>query len=121
MSGDVYVLTNIAMPRIVKIGHSFDAELRAQQLSWATGVPCNFDVAYAQHVDYAPEVESAAHELLADYRVNDRREFFYTRPANAVSAIQIAALVVAWNRAGKDAREEFLLRIERPIMDQQFA
>jgi hypothetical protein len=34
---------------------------------------------------------------------------------------QVAALMAAWNRAGKDARDEFLLRIERPVMDQNFA
>lgn len=34
---------------------------------------------------------------------------------------QVAALMSAWNRAGKDAREEFLLRIDQPIMDRQYA
>lgn len=33
---------------------------------------------------------------------------------------QIAALIVAWNKAGREAREEFLLRIERPVMDGRF-
>jgi ParB-like chromosome segregation protein Spo0J len=34
---------------------------------------------------------------------------------------QVAALMAAWNKASKDAREEFLLRIDAPIMDRQFA
>lgn len=34
---------------------------------------------------------------------------------------QVTALMAAWNRAGKEARDEFLLRIERPVMDQRFA
>ena len=34
---------------------------------------------------------------------------------------QVAALMSAWNRAGSVAREEFLCRIDRPIMDRQFA
>jgi ParB-like chromosome segregation protein Spo0J len=30
---------------------------------------------------------------------------------------QVAALMAAWNKASKEAREEFLLRIETPVMD----
>jgi ParB-like chromosome segregation protein Spo0J len=30
--------------------------------------------------------------------------------------MQVRALMAAWNRAGKDAREEFLLRIDAPVM-----
>lgn len=34
---------------------------------------------------------------------------------------QVAALMSAWNKAGPGARDEFLLRIDRPIMDRNFA
>lgn len=34
---------------------------------------------------------------------------------------QVAALMAAWNRAGREAREQFLSRIERPVMDQRYA
>lgn len=34
---------------------------------------------------------------------------------------QVSALMSAWNRAGKEAREDFLSRIERPVMDGRFA
>jgi len=30
---------------------------------------------------------------------------------------QVAALMAAWNRAGKDAREEFMTRVDQPIME----
>ena len=33
---------------------------------------------------------------------------------------QVARLMDAWNAAGPDARQEFLLRIDQPIMDQRF-
>jgi uncharacterized ParB-like nuclease family protein len=33
---------------------------------------------------------------------------------------QVQALMAAWNRAGKEAREEFLSRIEQPVMDRRF-
>jgi ParB-like chromosome segregation protein Spo0J len=44
-------------------------------------------------------------------------------PLNDMEAAekQVAALMSAWNKAGKAAREEFLLRIEQPVMDRQFA
>jgi ParB-like chromosome segregation protein Spo0J len=34
---------------------------------------------------------------------------------------QVAAIMAAWNKASKEAREEFLLRIESPVMDQRFS
>lgn len=44
-------------------------------------------------------------------------------PLNDMEAAerQVAALMSAWNKAGAAAREEFLLRIEQPVMDRQFA
>jgi ParB family chromosome partitioning protein len=44
-------------------------------------------------------------------------------PLNDMEAAekQVAALMSAWNKAGQAAREEFLLRIDRPVMDRQFA
>jgi ParB family chromosome partitioning protein len=44
-------------------------------------------------------------------------------PLNDLEAAekQVAALMSAWNKAGKAAREEFLLRIEQPVMDRQYA
>ena len=45
--GWVYVLTNEAMPGIVKVGHTMnDPVIRAETLSGDTGVPLPFDVAY---------------------------------------------------------------------------
>lgn len=107
----VYVLTNIAMPGIVKIGHSIDAVDRAKQLSSATGVPCDFDVAYAQDVDLAHDAEAFAHSVLSEHRINSRREFFYVNREAAVSAVQLAVLAALWNAAGDDAREQFLKSI----------
>lgn len=44
-------------------------------------------------------------------------------PISDVEALesQVAALMNAWNRASSDARQEFLGRIESPLMDRQFA
>jgi ParB family transcriptional regulator, chromosome partitioning protein len=34
---------------------------------------------------------------------------------------QVAVLMAAWNRAGKEAREEFLLRIDQPVIGKKWA
>lgn len=43
-------------------------------------------------------------------------------PFNDIEAkdVQVASLMSAWNKAGKEAREEFLRRIEAPVMDRKF-
>lgn len=43
-------------------------------------------------------------------------------PLNEEEAIerQVAALMSAWNRAGQEARQQFLARIDAPVMDQRF-
>lgn len=107
----VYILTNIAMPGLVKIGWAQDAHERARHLSSATGVPTDFEVVYIFEVEDAFDVEQVAHALLKEHRINTRREFFYTKVGSAVTAVQIAALMAAWNKAGHDARQEFLFRI----------
>ena len=57
--GIVYVLTNEAMPGIVKIGRTSGdtVERRVAELSRATGVPLPFRVAVARRVHDAVKVE----------------------------------------------------------------
>jgi hypothetical protein len=51
MPNIVYVLTNEAMPGLVKIGRTTDGvEARISQLSVATGVPLPFECYYAAEV-----------------------------------------------------------------------
>lgn len=114
----VYVMTNISMPGLVKVGHTYCLPMRVQQLSAATGIPTEFEVAFHLETDDPQRIESLAHEALADRRVNTRREFFYTKPATAKRAIEVAALMAAWNKAAPEARREFLGRIETPIFEK---
>jgi T5orf172 domain len=87
MAGMVYVLTNAAMPGLVKIGMTDANErVRMDQL-YTTGVPVPFDCAVAKRVDNAVGLERALHTAFGPNRVNPRREFF------SVSVEQVRAII----------------------------
>ena len=61
MEGSVYVLTNPAMPNMVKIGKTTrDVELRLADL-YSTGVPLPFECEYAAKVKDVDKTEKAFH------------------------------------------------------------
>lgn len=75
--GYVYVLTNPAMPGVVKIGRTRrDPRTRLRELSSATGVPVPFRLAGAVRAKDADAAEREIHERLRHKRVSRRREFF---------------------------------------------
>lgn len=76
--GYVYILTNEAMPGIVKIGKSRrGAPARAAELyKTITGVPTPFDVYFEILCEEPDDVEAAIHDRLSENRVNQFREFF---------------------------------------------
>ena len=86
MKGYVYVLTNEAMPGLVKIGRSKHAAgVRAKQIyKGDTGVPLPFDVHFECLFDDCIEGEALVHEELQDERVNPNREFFRLDPEKAM-------------------------------------
>ncbi len=71
----VYVLTNPAMPGLVKIGKTTQLEVkdRMKQL-FSTGVPVPFDCAFACQVKDAHEVEKALHFAFGNARINRRNQ-----------------------------------------------
>ncbi|MCR6657736.1 MAG: GIY-YIG nuclease family protein [Opitutus sp.] len=91
MSGIIYLLTNEAMPGLVKIGVTFaeSVESRLTQLSASTSVPLPFECYFAAELEDAERVEKVLHQLFAEQRVNPRREFFRLDPEKAVLAISI--------------------------------
>ncbi|MCV2873232.1 GIY-YIG nuclease family protein [Defluviimonas sp. WL0050] len=85
--GWLYLLTNPAMPALVKIGMTTRSpEERAQELA-STGVPMPFHVAAAWAVDDVRAAERDAHAALARYRVNDAREWFRLSVPAAIKAL----------------------------------
>lgn len=76
VSGYIYLLGTSAHSYI-KIGQTtLDPAIRAKQLSAATASPTPFTVLYSRVVDDCNAVEAKMHEIFADRRVNDGREFF---------------------------------------------
>jgi hypothetical protein len=86
----VYVLTNPAMPGLVKIGYTTqdDANIRIGQL-YTTGVPVPFELEFACKVKNAEEVEKALHIAFSPYRINPKREFFKIEPIQAISILKL--------------------------------
>jgi hypothetical protein len=86
----VYVLTNEAMPGMVKIGFTAqeDANIRIAQL-FTTGVPVPFKLEFACRVENAADVESALHIAFSPSRINPKREFFKIAPEQAIAILRL--------------------------------
>ena len=90
--GIVYLLTNPAMPKMVKIGRTGnDIDARLSQL-YSTGVPLPFECAYAAKVADMDKVEKAFHNAFGPYRVNPKREFFSIEPEQAIGLLDLMKL-----------------------------
>lgn len=86
----VYVLTNPAMPGLVKIGKTTQLEVedRMKQL-YGTGVPVPFDCAFACQVKDASEVERALHFAFGNSRINPNREFFQIEAERVIAILKL--------------------------------
>jgi hypothetical protein len=82
----VYILSNPAMPGLVKIRRTDnqDANNRIGQL-YTTGVPVPFTIEYACKFKNPDEVERALHMAFAPQRINPTREFFQIEPDQAIA------------------------------------
>lgn len=90
MPSIVYVLTNEAMPGLVKIGLTTDSvESRIAQLTSHSGIPLPFECYFAAEVGEASRIESILHQLFSENRVNPRREFFRLDAEKVVLALSI--------------------------------
>ncbi len=88
--GVVYVLTNPAMPGLVKIGRtsrgSIDARLNEL---YSTGVPVPFECVFAGKIEDEGKVERAFHTAFGPYRINPKREFFEIEPEQAIALLEL--------------------------------
>lgn len=90
--GIVYVLTNSAMPGLVKIGmttrESIDSRMKEL---YSTGVPVPFDCVYACEVKISDcaKIEKALHKAFEPNRINANREFFSIKPEQATAILEL--------------------------------
>lgn len=108
MPNIIYILTNEAMPGLVKIGFTQDLTQRLRDLSSSSGIPLPFECHYAAEVPDHVKVENLLHQLFSDQRVNPRREFFRISPEKAVLALQIGGFkdVTPGEDVAEDAQEK---------------
>lgn len=87
-SGFVYVLTNPAMPGIVKIGRTKrSVDARAEEL-WTTGVPAPFDVYCEVKFPDCLLAEAIAHREFKEFRFSKSREFFSADPEQVLGFLK---------------------------------
>jgi len=92
MAEAVYILTNEAMPGLVKIGRTnVDLAGRIKAL-FQTGVPLPFELFYACEVTDSGFVEQRLHDAFGDHRVSRNREFFRIAPERVKAALELASL-----------------------------
>jgi hypothetical protein len=88
--GIVYVLTNEAMPGLVKIGMTDDTDPSAgMEPLFSAEVPLPFAVAFACRVENALEVERSLHVAFEPQRIDATREFFRIDPGQAVAILRL--------------------------------
>ena len=87
--GWVYVLTNEAMPNLVKIGYTIkDPAIQAEELSSVVEVSFPFVVVYKAFVYQPHQLELAVHKKLDSKRQNGTREFCECEPLEAIELIR---------------------------------
>lgn len=88
-AGTVYVLTNEAMPGLVKIGFTRgDLVRRIKELD-RTGVPYAFECFCAFEVSDCARAEQLLHDVFGDHRIRSNREFFRVAPERVLSALML--------------------------------
>lgn len=114
MSDVVYILTNAAMPGLVKIGKTKrdDPSVRMAEL-YTTGVPVPFVCVKAIRVEDAGSAEKALHTAFEPYRINSKREFF---EIDSIQASILLELLEGKDVEGKDATSE--VNAQNKVIDE---
>jgi hypothetical protein len=123
MSGFVYILSNPAMPNLLKIGKSDrdPSAFRAAEL-YTTGVPQPFKVEYFAYVDKHHELEVIIHSRLSNLRPNSNREFFTVGVEEAVIVIRQSGRILAeklFYRSEADIRAEQVRLAKAKELEEQ--
>ncbi len=104
--GIIYILTNPAIPNMIKIGMTTaeDVKIRMAQL-YTTGVPLPYDCVYAARVANHELVEKALHTAFGPDRINPKREFFEIDPSQAIAIIKLMAIEDVTPKVANEAEQ----------------
>jgi hypothetical protein len=109
--GWVYVISNKAMPGILKVGYSMkDPSIRAKELG-GTGIPHEYEVDYEALVENPFQVEQQAHRSLGKFL--EKKEWFRCSLDEAVLALK--------NACGDQLIKEFHRKSDRAKIEAAFA
>lgn len=125
--GIVYILTNPAMPGLVKIGMTTRKEIETRMSElYSTGVPLPFQCSFAGRVKDVKKVEQAFHKAFGPYRINPNREFFEIEDVQAIGFLELLCIenvtpqvnkeLDKVDEVSKDAGKEYA-RKKRPNFD----
>lgn len=127
MKGWVYVITNRAMPGLVKVGYSSkDPELRAAELNH-TGAPYPYLVEYEALVEEPFSIEQRTHRSLSHLHEGERYqkgvgvEWFNCSVEEAISAIKInaGAKFIMDSYKGADRKKAEELYRQKKILEEE--
>lgn len=86
--GVVYILSNPAIPGLLKVGKTNNLQERMKSL-FSTGVPLPFRCVYAKRVRDCSEVERKLHKGLNSHRENASREFFRIAEEDIINFLEL--------------------------------
>jgi hypothetical protein len=87
MKTTLYVITNISMPSLCKVGITDNLERRLNDLN-KTGVPTRFQVYESFELENAELLEQEVLKFFAEKRLNRRREFIEEHPERVCDFIR---------------------------------
>jgi len=91
--GVVYILSNPAMPELIKIGFTEKKSIneRMREL-YTSALPYPFTCEYACRVNDARRVEATIHFAFESVRVNHQREFFKIDPDKIIAVLELVSV-----------------------------
>lgn len=88
LKGYIYILSNQSMPNVYKVGMTERrVEERVRELSKMTAIPTPFNIEACFYSNDPYKDEQEIHQLLAQYRISDRKEFFKCELKEIIDAI----------------------------------
>jgi hypothetical protein len=118
--GKIYIMTNDAMPGIIKIGTTTkDIKKRMSELD-KTGIPLPFRCHFAVEVEDYEIKERKIHDAFSDHRLRKNREFFKLAPERVVAILTILGgreILGDDSMIGEDGPEQENILVGRKIRE----